>query len=106
VNKQEIVVADYRPVAAVHPGEVLREEYLGPLKLTSGKLAKALGVPRTRIERLVNEQTGVTPDTALRLGRYFKTTPQFWLNLQANHDLVVAAQQLDLDAIAPLGATA
>ena len=97
-------MSDHRPIPAVHPGEVLREEYLLPLNLSAGKLAKALGVPRTRIERLANEQTSMTPDTALRLGRYFKTTPQFWLNLQANHDLAVAAGQLDLDAIEPLQA--
>ncbi len=95
-----------RPVPAVHPGEVLRAEYLDPLNLSSGKLAKALGVPRTRIERLLNEQTGMTPDTALRLGRYFRTTPQFWLNLQTNHDLALAARQLNLDAIEPMKAIA
>ena len=95
---------DSRPVPAVHPGEVLREEYLVPLNMSPGKLARALGVPRTRIERLANEQTGVTPDTALRLGRYFRTTPQFWLNLQANHDLVLAAGNPGLDAIVPLPA--
>jgi addiction module HigA family antidote len=99
-------MSDYRPVPAVHPGEVLREEYLGPLNLSAGKLAKALGVPRTRIERLANEQTSMTPDTALRLGRYFKTSPQFWLNLQANHDLAVTAKQLDLAAIEPMAAIA
>ena len=95
---------DNRPIPAVHPGEVLREEYLDPLKLSAGRLAKALGVPRTRIERLANEQTAITPDTALRLARYFGTSPQFWLNLQANHDLADAAGKLDLDAIEPLKA--
>ncbi|MCI5074756.1 HigA family addiction module antitoxin [Oricola sp.] len=99
-------MSDYRPVPAVHPGEVLREEYLVPLKLSAGRLARALDVPRTRIERLANEQSGVTPDTALRLGRYFGTTPQFWLNLQANHDLAIAAGQMNLDAIEPMGAVA
>lgn len=75
-----------------------------PLHLSAGRLAKALGVPRTRIERLAGEQTGMTPDTALRLGRYFGTSPQFWLNLQANHDLADAAGKLDLDTIEPLQA--
>lgn len=97
-------MSDNRPIPAVHPGEVLREEYLAPLKFSAGRLAKVLGVPRTRIERLVSEQTGVTPDTALRLGRYFSTSPQFWLNLQANHDLADAAGKLDLDTIEPLRA--
>ena len=66
----------------LHPGEVLREEYLKPLGLTPYALAAALDVPRTRIERLANEETGITADTALRLGRYFRTTPEFWMNLQ------------------------
>ncbi|CDZ44521.1 HigA family addiction module antitoxin [Neorhizobium galegae] len=73
----------------VHPGEILREEYLGPLHLSAGALAKKLNVPRTRIERLVAEQTSVTTDTALRLGRFFDTTPEFWMNLQTSYDLKV-----------------
>ncbi len=59
----------------VHSGEILREEFLVPLTMSAGALAKRLGVPRTRIERLASEQTGVTPDTALRLGKFFNTTP-------------------------------
>ena len=74
----------------VHPGEVLREEFLGPLGLSAGAVAKAVEVPRTRIERLRDEQTGVTADTALRLAAYFGTTPDFWLNLQAAYDLATA----------------
>jgi addiction module HigA family antidote len=73
----------------VHPGEILREEYLGPLHLSAGALAKKLNVPRTRIERLVAEQTSVTTDTALRLGRFFDTAPEFWMNLQTSYDLKV-----------------
>ncbi|CDN46672.1 HigA family addiction module antitoxin [Neorhizobium galegae] len=73
----------------VHPGEILREEYLAPLHLSAGALAKKLNVPRTRIERLVAEQTSVTTDTALRLGRFFDTTPEFWMNLQTSYDLKV-----------------
>jgi addiction module HigA family antidote len=75
----------------VHPGEILREEYLAPLGLSAGALAKHLHVPRTRIERLSTEQTAVTPDTALRLARYFATTPEFWMNMQASYDLKIAA---------------
>jgi antitoxin HigA-1 len=71
----------------LHPGEVLREEYLKPLGLTAYALAAALDVPRTRIERLANEETGVTADTALRLARYFRTTPEFWMNLQDRYEL-------------------
>ena len=71
----------------VHPGEVLREEYLAPLNMSAGALARKLGVPRTRIERLVNEQSPVTPDTALRLAKYFRTSPELWLNMQGGYDL-------------------
>ncbi|PYE86834.1 HigA family addiction module antitoxin [Phyllobacterium leguminum] len=71
----------------VHPGEILREEYLSPLGMSAGALAKCLNVPRTRIERLATEQTAVTPDTALRLAKFFRTTPEFWMNMQASYDL-------------------
>lgn len=71
----------------IHPGEILREEFLPEYGLTPGTLAKALNVPRDRIEKLVREKRVVTADTATRLGRYFGTTPQFWMNLQANFDL-------------------
>ncbi|MBW9089176.1 HigA family addiction module antidote protein [Rhizobium wenxiniae] len=76
----------------VHPGEILREEYLIPLKLSAGMLAKKLNVPRTRIERLVSEQTAVTSDTALRLARFFNTTPEFWMNLQTSYDLKIESK--------------
>jgi antitoxin HigA-1 len=71
----------------IHPGEVLREEFLVPLKLTPYALAQACGVPRTRIERLAREETPVTADTALRLARYFGSTPEFWMGMQAQYDL-------------------
>jgi addiction module HigA family antidote len=75
-----------------HPGEHLREDYLPDYGLTPGALARAMGLKdRTRIERLVREQQPVTPDTALRLARVFGTTPEFWMTLQAQHDLSVAA---------------
>jgi addiction module HigA family antidote len=78
------------PLAPVHPGEVLRLDFLEPLGLSPYAVAKAVGVPRTRIERLVREETPVTADTALRLGRFFGTSAQFWMNLQARHDLEIA----------------
>lgn len=78
------------PLAPVHPGEILREEFLVPLGLTAYAVAKACHVARTRIERLANEQTPVTSDTALRLARYFGTTPEFWMAIQVRHDLEVA----------------
>ncbi len=86
---------------AIHPGEILREQYLEPLGLSAGALARRLNVPRTRIERLVKEQVGVTPDTALRLAKHFRTSPDFWLNMQMAHDLAVEtkAKQAELDAI-------
>ena len=74
---------------AIHPGEILKELYLDPLEMSAGALAMKLNVPRTRIERIVTGRTGVTPDTALRLARFFDTTPQFWMNLQVSYDLKI-----------------
>ena len=74
----------------MHPGEVLREEFLVPLKLSAGALARACDLPRTRIERIATEQTGITADTALRLSKALGTTAQLWLNLQNDYDLQVA----------------
>jgi antitoxin HigA-1 len=71
----------------IHPGEVLREDFLQPMGLTPYAVARACGVPRTRIERLAREETPVTADTALRLARYFGTTPRFWMGMQAQYDL-------------------
>ena len=71
----------------VHPGEILREESLVPLKLTPYAVAAALLVPRTRIERIAREEKPVTADTALRLGKFFKTGAAFWMNIQARCDL-------------------
>jgi addiction module HigA family antidote len=87
---------DYSTFAAplAHPGEHLREDYLPAYALTAGALAKRMGLKdRTRIERLIRERQPVTPDTALRLARVFGTTPEFWLNLQAQHDLSKVAIQ-------------
>src|SRR5689334_2082436 len=83
-----------KKVAPMHPGEILREESMEPLGLTAYALAKALDVPRTRIERIEREETAITADTAHRLARYFRTTPQFWLNLQTEYDLRLAGAQL------------
>src|SRR5215217_6596744 len=76
-----------RRLPNIHPGEVLREEFLVPMKLSAYALAQACGVPRTRIERLAREETPVTADTALRLARYFGSTAEFWMGLQAQYDL-------------------
>jgi addiction module HigA family antidote len=79
----------------IHPGEILREEFLVPLDMSSYALAKHLRVPRTRIERIVAEKIGISADTALRLGKFFKTTPQFWLNMQASYDLKIQSAALE-----------
>ena len=84
-------------VTPIHPGEILREEYLAPLGLKPYTLAKKLHVPRTRIERLVAEKTPVTPDTALRLAKFFDTTPQFWMNMQAAFDIATEAEAIKDD---------
>ena len=78
---------------AVHPGEILREEYLAPLGMSAHALAMALHVPAPRINDIVRERRAVTPDTALRLARYFDTTAQFWLNLQSAFDLKLAESE-------------
>src|SRR5260370_42432592 len=78
----------------MHPGEVLREEFLVPLKISAGALAKACGLPRTRIERIAGEMTGITADTALRLAKALGTTPQLWLNLQNDYDVQIARRDL------------
>lgn len=96
----EIVMSE-NILPPIHPGEFLREEYLAPLKMSPGALAKRLGVPRTRIERIATEQTGITSDTALRLGKFFKTSPQFWMNMQTAYDLKIEAKakKAELDKI-------
>lgn len=95
-----------RILPPVHPGEYLTEEYLLPLGMSPYALANKLGVPRTRIERLCRQETAVTPDTALRLGRFFGTAPEFWMNLQSLYDLTLAEETSsnDIAAIDPLEA--
>ena len=89
----------------IHPGEILREEYLAPLGLSAGALAKKLRVPRTRIERIVAETHPITTDTALRLSRFFDTTPQYWMGMQVTYDLaneapVLAAELEQIEVMA------
>ncbi|MDX8527582.1 HigA family addiction module antitoxin [Mesorhizobium sp. MSK_1335] len=92
----------------IHPGEFLREEYLVPLGMSAGALAKKLNLPRTRIERIVKEEVGLTPDTALRLARFFNTTPEFWMNFQKTYELEIEARKIaaELEKIVPLDAAA
>ena len=78
----------------VHPGEVLLEEFLAPVGLSQYRLAKDISVPPRRINEIVHGKRAVTADTALRLARYFSTTPRFWLNLQAQYDLDIETDRL------------
>jgi addiction module HigA family antidote len=83
-----------KKLAPVHPGEVLQEEFLRPMGLSQNRLALQIGVPPRRINEIVLGKRGVTADTALRLARYFGTSPQFWLGLQMDYDLDVATDAL------------
>jgi|ERR1041384_1571720 addiction module HigA family antidote len=93
-----------KKLAPLHPGEVLREEFLVPLDLSAGALAKTCGLPRTRIERIAAETTGITADTALRLGRALGTSAQLWMNLQNRYDVEIARREIGkkLDKIQPI----
>src|SRR5579863_3194765 len=75
-----------------HPGETIREDFLKPLGMSVNKLALELRVPASRMTEIVHGRRGITADTALRLARYFSTTPKFWLNLQPSYDLAMAAE--------------
>jgi len=89
-------------LAPLHPGEVLREEFMKPLGLSAYAVARHCGdIPRTRIERIADETVGITADTALRLAKFFGTTPEFWLNLQSRYDLETKRSEIkkELDAI-------
>ena len=78
----------------VYPGEILRQEFMVPLGLSMNRAALDLRVPVTRIADIVNEKRGITADTALRLARYFKNSPTFWMNLQTRYDLEVAEDEI------------
>lgn len=83
-----------RKLKPVHPGEILREEFMVPLGLSMNRMAIDLRVPVTRIADIVNEKRGITADTALRFARYFKNSPAFWMNLQTRYALEVAADEI------------
>jgi antitoxin HigA-1 len=89
------------PRIRTHPGEVLRKEYLVPLGMSARALAKALNVPANRITEIMRGERDVSADTAIRLGKYFRTDPRFWLNLQAAYDLSVAECGNDYSKIGP-----
>ena len=87
------------PRIRTHPGEILSEDYLVPLGLSATKLAAEIGVPINRLTEIIRRQRGITADTAIRLSKRFGTTPQFWMNLQAAHDLSEAEATHDYSAI-------
>lgn len=78
----------------IHPGEILREEYMKPFELSANALARAIGVTPARVNEIANEQRGITADTALRLATYFGTDAQSWMNLQKNYELECARREL------------
>jgi addiction module HigA family antidote len=94
INEESVRMANNSRLPPIHPGEILREEFLSPLGMSAHELALALRVPATRINDIVREKRGITADTALRLSRYFGTTPRFWMNMQASWELEVAEDRL------------
>ena len=86
-----------RRLPPIHPGEMLREEFLVPMGLSANALALAIRVPATRVNEIVNERRGITADTALRLSRFFRMTPEFWMNLQSHYDLECARDTSEKD---------
>jgi antitoxin HigA-1 len=86
---------------SIHPGEVLRTEFMDPLGLTAYRLAKELRISVPRVNDIVLGKRGITADTALRLGRYFGNSPQFWIGLQSGHDLWVAARERSWTRVKP-----
>ena len=82
-----------------HPGEIIQAEYLDPLDMSAAALARAIDVPANRLTDIIRARRGISADTALRLARYFKTDPRFWLNLQAAYDLSVAQTEHDYSRI-------
>lgn len=90
-------------IAPIHPGEILKEEFLIPLDLSATSFAKIIGVPANRVTRLTSGMSSVTADTALRLGKALSTSPQLWMNLQIRYDLLLAEQSSEyLDKIEPV----
>lgn len=81
-------------ILPIHPGEILKEEFLDALKISQYRLAKEINVPPRRINEIIHKKRGITANTALRLGRYFNMAPQFWLNLQTHYDLEVELDKL------------
>lgn len=85
----------YKKLPPIHPGEILREEFLEPMGISQYRLAKDISVPPRRINEIVHGKRSITADTALRFGRFFNMSPQFWLNLQTRYDLEVTEDLLE-----------
>ena len=92
VDFSEVTTGKRLPL--IHPGEILRDDFLQPMKISVYTLAQAIKVPRSRVNDIVLGRRGISADTAFRLARYFGTTPDFWINLQARHDLEAANRKL------------
>ena len=105
MDRREIDFSDVttgQRLPPVHPGEILRDEYLNPMDLNVNRLAQAINVSPTRLYNIVNKKSRITGDIALRLGHYFGMTPEFWINLQTRYDLDMARREINLDIIEPL----
>ncbi len=104
---RETVIRKESPVWRVHPGEILREEFLKPLRMSAYELAKRLRVPAPRVNDIVLERRGISADTAVRLSRFFGTSDQFWLNLQAAYEVsrVKAENANEIESIQPMAAS-
>jgi antitoxin HigA-1 len=106
--RHEMIIRKATPGWRVHPGEILREEFLKPMGITAYELGKRLHVPVPRVNDIVLERRGISADTAVRLARFFGTTEQFWMNLQASYEVsrVKAARAAEIDRIKPRAASA
>lgn len=94
VNLSSVADSEGTVIGPIHPGEILREEFLEPMNLSAYRLAKDISVPLTRITAILDGERAITADTALRLARYFGTSERFWLNLQTTYDLAKAKDEL------------
>jgi addiction module HigA family antidote len=94
MNKEASMAQKLKALPPLHPGEVLREEFMKPMGIKAYSLAKDLQIERPRLERIVREGQGITADTALRLGKFFGTTPEFWMNLQTRYELESARREI------------
>jgi addiction module HigA family antidote len=94
IDLSDVIDPNGTPIPPIHPGEILRDEFLAPLGITQYALAKAIGVPPRRINEIVHGLRGISADTALRLGLYFETSSQFWSNLQVGYETELAQRAL------------